>query len=87
MGSGCCHRYRHAAADIALPLLSVLSLLQVLTPLKVPHPSPREQSVPELVSTPSDIGIWEVSHEMRGKFSWRRLFQDPSTFEAASPKK
>ena len=52
------------------------------TPLKIG----RHDSAPELVSTPSDVGIWEVSHEMKGKFTWKRLFQDPRTFDAPSPR-
>lgn len=36
----------------------------------------RQDSYPEMVSTPTDVGIWEVSHDMPdgGKFSWSKLF-------------
>jgi hypothetical protein len=32
--------------------------------------------MPEIVSTPSDIGIWEVAH-MKGGFAWSKLFEKP----------
>lgn len=41
----------------------------------------RDPSLPEMVSTPSDIGIWEVAHDLpKGKWEWKRLFQDPRTY-------
>ena len=52
-------------------------------------PSPirvgRQDSLPEIVSSPTDIGIWEVSHENEaGRGLFARLFRDP---RAESPKK
>lgn len=62
----------------------------VLKPIK-PHADPglaRQDSFPEICSTPSDVGIFEVAHnkcrDADGKFSWRKFF-----FEApgsASPR-
>lgn len=59
-------------------------------PIK-PHVDPglaRQDSFPEICSTPSDVGIFEVAHnkcrDEDGKFSWRKFF-----FEApgsASPR-
>lgn len=57
-----------------------------------------QDSLPELVGTPSDIGIWETAHDLKadsGRFQWQRLFQDPRTYRKdlappspmASPKK
>jgi len=41
----------------------------------------RQDSMPEMVSTPTDVGIWEIGHGMRtGQFTWKRLFQDPRTY-------
>lgn len=37
----------------------------------------RQDSMPEIVSTPTDIGIFEVSHENGRGFSFARLFRDP----------
>ena len=72
-------------------------------PIKTKAPEPKgrvagQDSMPELVGTPSDIGIWETAHDLKtdsGRFQWSRLFQDPSTYRkdlsppspAASPKK
>lgn len=46
----------------------------------------RQDSYPEMVSTPTDVGIWEVSHDMPdgGKFSWSKLF---SSAQPKSPLK
>ena len=49
---------------------------QAIAPLRIT----REDSAPELVGTPSDIGIYETSHEMGGRFTWKKLFQDPRTY-------
>lgn len=65
---------------------------------KAPEPQGRVDSLPELVGTPSEIGIWETAHDLKtdsGRFQWQRLFQDPRTYRkdlappspAASPKK
>lgn len=47
----------------------------------------RQDSYPEMVSTPTDVGIWEVSHDMPdgGKFSWNKLFS--SAQQPKSPMK
>lgn len=44
-------------------------------------------SFTEIVSTPSDAGVWGISHELRsGQGSiWKRLFQDPREARAAQP--
>ena len=74
----------------------------VPAPIRTKAPESRrvagEDSLPELVGTPSDIGIWETAHDLKsdsGRFQWQRLFQDPRTYRkdlappspAASPKK
>lgn len=37
----------------------------------------RQDSLPEMVSTPSDVGIWEVSHNEGERFTFSRMFRDP----------
>lgn len=67
--------------------------------IKAPHDRDTLPELPELVNTPSEVGIWESSaHDLKsenGRFQWSRLFQDPRTYRtdlappspAASPKK
>jgi hypothetical protein len=87
------------------PALGGASKTTVPAPIKTkaPHePHGRvagQDSLPELVGTPSEIGIWEQSaHDLKsdsGRFQWQRLFQDPRMYRkdlqpaspAASPKK
>lgn len=41
-------------------------------------PAQRQDSMPEICMTPSDVGIYEVPH-MKGKFTFKKLFQNPSS--------
>ncbi|KAL6778473.1 hypothetical protein ACKKBF_B14930 [Auxenochlorella protothecoides x Auxenochlorella symbiontica] len=44
--------------------------------LKVPQH--HDDARPEIVMSPSDIGLYEISHD--GKFNWRKMFQSPTQY-------
>jgi hypothetical protein len=46
-------------------------------PLNVGHLRSQD-SIPEIVSTPTDVGIWEVGHKGE-KLTWKRFFESGSS--------
>ncbi|KAI7840961.1 hypothetical protein COHA_005391 [Chlorella ohadii] len=60
-------------------------------PIKVPdhHGLQRQDSFPEICSTPSEVGIFEVAHNKSlgpdGKFSWKKFFFEAPGRSSSGP--